>query len=158
MYLSITAAQPRRFVFPFRSRTIGTDRVHVADEDVRMLVVVHNRVISKRDKPQICRSYTCSCGNSVLLVRESGLGVEWSFTCPGGSSQKSLVRESGLGLEWSFTRPGGSNQVSLVREPGLGVVLTFTCPRGSSCVPLVCEPGVGLVWSFTCPRGSSSVP
>jgi hypothetical protein len=32
---------------PFRSRTIGTDRVHVADEDVSMLVVVYNRVISK---------------------------------------------------------------------------------------------------------------
>jgi hypothetical protein len=41
---SITAAQPRSFVFLFRSRTIGTNRVHVADEDIWMLVIVYNRV------------------------------------------------------------------------------------------------------------------
>jgi len=101
------------FVFPFCSRTIGTDCVHLADEGFWMLVVVHIQVISERDEPHIGYSYTCWYGsNSVPLVRESGLGLPLIFICPRGSSCVPLVRQSGLGLP-----------------------LTFTCPRGSSPVP-----------------------
>jgi hypothetical protein len=80
LYISITAAQPRRFIFPFRSRTIRTDRVHVADEDVWMFVVVHNGVISKRNKPQICRNYTRSEAANLFFWYASLCSVSSGFS------------------------------------------------------------------------------
>jgi hypothetical protein len=60
-----------------------------------MLVVVHIRVISECNKPQIGWSYTCSCGsNSVPLVCKSGLGLPLTFTCPRGSSP--VLRDASL--------------------------------------------------------------
>ena len=43
-------------------------------------------------------------------------GLVGCLTCPRGSSPVPLVRESGLGLLWSFPCPGGRSTVRLVRQ------------------------------------------
>jgi len=75
-------------------------------------------------------------------------GLVGCLTCPRGSSPVPLVRESGLGLLWSFACPRGST-VLLVRESGLGLLWSFACPRGST-VFLVRECGRGVLWSCSC--------
>jgi hypothetical protein len=146
-----------------------------------MLVVVHNGVTSKYDRPQNSRSYTCSeVANRFLWYASLGsVSSGVSLPCrqqPNFFGTRSWPRRrvwfhvpwkrqpTFLGTRvWprsrvEFYSPWRQQPSFFCRRSWPRCHVEFHLPRGSSCVPFVREPGVGLVWSFTRNTGSSSLP